>query len=205
MIYFVYFPQSRYYTYCCVFALCATSLFIRINLWLKFIMSTTGMIALALTNRYSHCSVYELADGQLESVGSYSENIGHALTSSHFHSLFLVYLLFHVIDRQLEYISRLDYLWSNKLKIERARAKLMREVNQLLLKNILPIHVANRFLVNPEQQRELYYESYTSCAVMFAAIPNFDKFYNESPETEDGLAYISLLNDIISEFDKVSY
>lgn len=111
--------------------------------------------------------------------------------------------MFHVLDRQIEYLSRLDYLWSTKLKIERARAKLMREVNQLLLKNILPIHVANRFLANPEQTRELYYETYTSCAVMFAAIPNFFKFYSETPETEHGLQYISLLNDIICEFDKV--
>src|SRR5699024_647327 len=97
-------------------------------------------------------------------------------TLSHLQYLFIVYLMFHILDRQIEYISRLDFLWSTKLQQERAEAKLMREVNQLLLKNILPIHVANRYLQDPEQISNLYYETYSSCAVMFAAIPNFFKF-----------------------------
>lgn len=124
-------------------------------------------------------------------------------TLSHLQYLFIVYLMFHVLDRQIEYISRLDFLWSSKLAMERAEAKLMREVNQLLLKNILPIHVANRFLSDPEQISTLYYETYSSCAVLFAAIPNFFKFYMETAETDDGLQYLSVLNDIICEFDKV--
>lgn len=80
----------------------------------------------------------------------------------------------------------------------------MREVNQLLLKNILPIHVANRFLADPEQISTLYYENYNSCCVLFASMPNFFKFYMETPETDYGLQHLSVLNDIICEFDKVS-
>lgn len=112
--------------------------------------------------------------------------------------------MFHVLDRQIEYISRLDFLWSSKLAMERAEAKLMREVNQLLLKNILPIHVANRFLADPEQISTLYYENYYSCCVLFASMPNFFKFYMETAETDYGLQHLSVLNDIICEFDKVS-
>lgn len=96
---------------------------------------------------------------------------------------------------------------------------LMREVNQILLKNILPIGLAQKFLTNPDQSTELYYESYSSCAVMFAAIPNFFKFCNDGNEirrnstngrqgtlkNDDGcLQFILMLNDIICEFDKVS-
>ena len=194
--------QSRYYTYSCILAMSSISLFIRINLWLKFCVSTTSLIAIAMTNQYSKCSIFAQID-RFYQMSHVVEVEFFTPTMSHIQYLFVVYLMFHIIDRQIEYISRLDFLWSSKLKQERHEARLMREVNQLLLKNILPIHVAQKFLKNPEQASLLYYEPYTSCAVMFAAIPNFFKFYTENKDNDDGLQYLSVLNDIICEFDKV--
>lgn len=158
------------------------------------------MISLSLTNHYHPCSIFYVINKYYQK----NSDIELFLPGiSYIHYIFLVYLMFYILNRQIEYISRLDFLWASKLKQERREARLMREVNQLLLKNILPIHVAQKFLTNPEQTNTLYYEPYESCAVMFAAIPNFFKFYSENKENDDGLEYLYLLNEIICEFDKV--
>lgn len=211
--------QSRYYTYSSILAMSSISLFIRVNLWFKFILSTVALASISFVSYLHPCSIFLRIDrfyqlprepGQLIYEQNHQQQqqqqfLGDLLTPtmSHLHYLFIVYLMFHVLDRQIEYISRLDFLWAHKLKRERREARLMREVNQLLLKNILPIHVAQKFLTNPEQANSLYYEPYDSCAVMFAAIPNFFRFYTETKDNDDGLQYLYILNDIICEFDKV--
>ncbi|KAH9413544.1 hypothetical protein DERP_008022 [Dermatophagoides pteronyssinus] len=211
---------SRYYTYSSILAMSSISLFIRVNLWFKFALSTVALSTISLIIHLHPCSIFLRIDRfyQLPRNEHYDQQQQQTLfeknqqqffgdlltpTMSHLHYLFIVYLMFHVLDRQIEYISRLDFLWAHKLKRERREARLMREVNQLLLKNILPIHVAQKFLTNPEQANSLYYEPYDSCAVMFAAIPNFFRFYTETKDNDDGLQYLYILNDIICEFDKL--
>nr|XP_027200496.1 adenylate cyclase type 8-like [Dermatophagoides pteronyssinus] len=210
---------SRYYTYSSILAMSSISLFIRVNLWFKFALSTVALSTISLIIHLHPCSIFlridrfyqlprnEHYDQQQQTLFEKNQQqfFGDLLTPtmSHLHYLFIVYLMFHVLDRQIEYISRLDFLWAHKLKRERREARLMREVNQLLLKNILPIHVAQKFLTNPEQANSLYYEPYDSCAVMFAAIPNFFRFYTETKDNDDGLQYLYILNDIICEFDKL--
>jgi len=39
---------------------------------------------------------------------------------------------------------------------------------------------------------------------MFASIPNFAEFYNESEINKQGLECLRLLNEIINDFDDVS-
>lgn len=56
--------------------------------------------------------------------------------------------MLHVLDRQIEYTSRTDFLWENKLKIEQDEVETMRGINKILLENILPAHVAEHFLTN---------------------------------------------------------
>jgi hypothetical protein len=114
-------------------------------------------------------------------------------------------MLLHVIDRQIEYILRMDFLFTQQLKKERQEAQVTREINQLLLKNILPLHVAQRYLYNNQEPsgEQLYYEGYDSCAVMFADIPDFFKFYTETEVNDDGVQYLKILHEILCEFDKV--
>lgn len=213
-----YIRWARYHTYSCTLALASISLFIRINIWIKWFASTITLISIMLVTNLIKCPVVvnvdsgnDINNDTVKTAVHHHHRIAYGgmadlFTPSitHLQYLFIVYLMLYVLDRQIEYISRLDFLWSSKLKMERAEAKLMREVNQLLLKNILPIHVANRFLQDPEQITTLYYETYSSCAVLFAAIPNFFQFYSESSETYDGLQYLSVLDEIICEFDKVN-
>lgn len=70
------------------------------------------------------------------------------------------------------------------------------------MENILPAHVAEHFLETRRSQ-ELYHERYSCVAVMFASIPNYKEFYDESDVNKQGLECLRLLNEIICEFDKV--
>lgn len=51
--------------------------------------------------------------------------------------------------------------------------------------------------------QELYHESYSSIAVMFASIPNYKEFYDETDINKQGLECLRLLNEIICDFDKL--
>lgn len=62
--------------------------------------------------------------------------------------LALVCFVLHVLDKQIEYTSRTDFLWENKLKIEQDEVETMRGINKILLENILPAHVAEHYLTN---------------------------------------------------------
>lgn len=134
--------------------------------------------------------------------------------------LIVIVILFHIMDRQIEFTSRTDYLWKAKLKVEQEEVETMRGINkvrfhqnargpvtfpifQILLENILPAHVAEHFLAWRDTQ-ELYHERYSFIAVMFASIPNYKEFYDESDVNKQGLECLRLLNEIICEFDKVS-
>ncbi|CAB0032413.1 unnamed protein product [Trichogramma brassicae] len=120
--------------------------------------------------------------------------------------LCLVALMLHVLDRRIEYTSRIDFLWQNKLKVEQDEVETMRGINKILLENILPAHVAGHFLETREKaelQKDLYHESYDCIAVMFASIPNYKEFYDETDINKQGLECLRLLNEIICDFDKL--
>lgn len=116
--------------------------------------------------------------------------------------LTLVALILHVLDRRVEFTSRTDFLWKNKLKVEQDEVETMRGINKILLENILPAHVADHFLATSTAQ-ELYHERYSSIAVMFASIPNYKEFYDETDINKQGLECLRLLNEIICDFDKL--
>ncbi|XP_012533479.1 adenylate cyclase type 2 isoform X2 [Monomorium pharaonis] len=116
--------------------------------------------------------------------------------------LILVSLILHILDRQVEYTSRMDSLWKSKLRVEQDEVETMRGINKILLENILPAHVADHFLATRTMQ-ELYHERYSSIAVMFASIPNYKEFYDETDINKQGLECLRLLNEIICDFDKL--
>jgi len=64
--------------------------------------------------------------------------------------------------------------------------------------------VATHFL-HLERSTELYHESYSCVAVMFASIPNYKEFYDETDVNKQGLECLRLLNEIICDFDKVMW
>ncbi|XP_026325028.1 adenylate cyclase type 2-like [Hyposmocoma kahamanoa] len=53
------------------------------------------------------------------------------------------------------------------------------------------------------KDEDLYHERYSSIAVMFASIPNYKEFYDETDVNKQGLECLRLLNEIICDFDKL--
>lgn len=45
--------------------------------------------------------------------------------------LAVVVVLFHIMDRQIEFTSRTDYLWKAKLKVEQEEVETMRGINKV--------------------------------------------------------------------------
>ncbi|XP_066592122.1 adenylyl cyclase X E-like isoform X2 [Prorops nasuta] len=115
------------------------------------------------------------------------------------HVLSVIFLTFslHLIDRQAEYLSRLDYQWKRQLTKEQDEAFHTRNANKLLLRNILPEHVAEFYLnMNRTEENEPYHEAHNNVAVMFASLT--DLSIDESNILID-------LNEIICEFDKLLF
>lgn len=140
-------------------------------------------------------------------IQMYYENLGAKFHGVHYliqvgYLLILVSLILHILDRQVEYTSRMDILWKSKLRVEQDEVETMRGINKILLENILPAHVADHFLATRAMQ-ELYHERYNSIAVMFASIPNYKEFYDETDINKQGLECLRLLNEIICDFDKL--
>lgn len=114
---------------------------------------------------------------------------------------FLIMVTYHA--RLVEVTSRLDFIWKAKAEKELSNMRSNRELNDLLIKNILPDHVARRYLYNIAAMAsdDLYSNTHTLCGVMFASIPNFQDFYSE--DIENGKACIRILNEIICDFDEL--
>lgn len=76
----------------------------------------------------------------------------------------------------------------SKLNNEDEQQKLLQPVS------VLPAH---------QLKEQLYHERYACVAVMFASIPNYKEFYDETDVNKQGLECLRLLNEIICDFDKV--
>ncbi|XP_068215404.1 adenylate cyclase type 2-like isoform X2 [Palaemon carinicauda] len=113
-----------------------------------------------------------------------------------------------VLGGQSEARARTHYTWASKVSVEQEEMETTRGINRLLLENILPAYLAHRFLEGsnenePPQQQELYHERYSSVGVMFASIPNYKEFYDETDVNKQGLECLRLLNEIICDYDEL--
>ncbi|XP_054734331.1 adenylyl cyclase 78C [Anastrepha obliqua] len=111
---------------------------------------------------------------------------------------FLIMVGYHA--RLVEVTSRLDFIWKEQAERELMNMKSNRALNDTLIKNILPHHVAAYYL-SDEHTDELYSKNHSLCGVMFASIPNFQDFYSE--DIDNGKACIRILNEIICDFDEL--
>lgn len=188
---------SWYYTFCFILSMTSVSLFIRISIWIKTLLHTALLVIyIMLTD--DPCSILDLLGRKVSwTFIGYTPHVGHIWYIS------LVTILLHMIDRQVEYILRMDFQWNTKLQKEKRQAAFVTDVTKVLIENILPKHVAEKFLTIRHDSTDLYSETYESVAVIFASIPNYIDFYTESKINEDGLKCLLLLNEIICDFDKV--
>ncbi|XP_056649176.1 adenylate cyclase type 2-like isoform X4 [Diorhabda sublineata] len=183
------------YLYSSALVLAAISVFLRMGFLLKLLLMTASVIVHILI--YSYMDFFQdYHDSHDDEFPAIPFEIKTAI------ALALVVIFFHILDRQIEFTARTDYLWKAKLKVEQDEVETMRGINKILLENILPAHVAEHFL-NTRITEDLYHERYSCVAVMFASIPNYKEFYDESDVNKQGLECLRLLNEIICEFDKL--
>nr|XP_033339522.1 adenylate cyclase type 2 isoform X1 [Megalopta genalis] len=191
-----HFCRPEFYIYSAVMTLVVGWTHLRVGFLLKFCVMCTSaaVILVTLSQVPALCSYHSLENDQYYLTYNLLR-IGYFLI--------LACLVLHILDRQIEYTSRIDFLWQSKLKIEQEQVETMRGINKILLENILPAHVAEHFLTNTRATEELYHERYSSIAVMFASIPNYKEFYDETDINKQGLECLRLLNEIICDFDKL--
>uniref|UniRef100_A0A1A9VKW3 adenylate cyclase n=1 Tax=Glossina austeni TaxID=7395 RepID=A0A1A9VKW3_GLOAU len=181
------------YLFCCAISLAAVSAFLRSGFILKLFIMLSSLISQVIALHFS--DLYQQYNFLYMDYSLPLEVKGFLL-------LLLVIAILHTLDRQGEYVARTDFLWKAKLKVEQEEVETMRGINKILLENILPAHVATHFL-HQERSAELYHESYSCVAVMFASIPNYKEFYDETDVNKQGLECLRLLNEIICDFDKL--
>ncbi|XP_055908178.1 adenylate cyclase type 2 isoform X2 [Eupeodes corollae] len=190
----VNYPPAPAYLLCCALSLACVSAFLRAGFILKLIVMVMAALTEVVVLGYSDL---------FQSYNKlHSETSILQLEVKGFMFLCLIIAVLHTLDRQGEYVARTDFLWKAKLKVEQEEVETMRGINKILLENILPAHVATHFLYQ-DRSTELYHESYSSVAVMFASIPNYKEFYDETDVNKQGLECLRLLNEIICDFDKL--
>ena len=175
-------------TQTCSLAILTSFLFLRLHYLIKLVMGI-AVVAFYSWNVWIHRS----------NLFQSGERWNPCLEPRLAHILSIVFLTFslHLIDRQAEYLSRLDYLWKRQLTKEQDEAFHTRNANKLLLRNILPEHVAEFYLnMNRTEENEPYHEAHNNIAVMFASLTDIS--IDESNVLID-------LNEIICEFDKLLF
>ncbi|KAK2180726.1 hypothetical protein NP493_430g04016 [Ridgeia piscesae] len=195
-----------YYLYNCMLALVSCNVFLRIGYLVKFVYMLVGLLVFNVMFYSVFFHVFEIYDLFTRVEFLPTRVMGTVYTTGLFVTLF-------VLDRQIERQLRLDFLYETKIRKEMGEVKRNGLVNELLLANILPKHVAEHFMVphrlknqciNGSFSQELYHQSCMNTCVMFAAIPNFKANETFSAANVTGSECLRLLNEIISAFDMVT-
>ncbi|XP_046413493.1 adenylate cyclase type 2 isoform X2 [Neodiprion virginianus] len=179
-------------TQTCSLAILMSFLFLRIHFCLKLIIGCSIM-------GFYTWNIWVFRSALFQSGESWNPQLEPRVA----HILSVVFLTFslHIIDRQAEYLNRLDYQWKRQLTKEQDEAFHTRNANKMLLRNILPEHVAEFYLNTNRNEEQLYHKPYDTVAVMFASLTELSM--DETDLTEKNILII--LNQIICEFDKLLF
>ncbi|GMR59346.1 hypothetical protein PMAYCL1PPCAC_29541, partial [Pristionchus mayeri] len=115
-------------------------------------------------------------------------------------TVLLIFLLF--TDWMTNYERKAEFACNVSFENEEKDVEKMQDINKLLIENILPQSVAEKFLAPERNVEELYARSHDDICVMFASIPNFKEFWSQW-DTSRKLECLRLLNEIVCEFDKL--
>ncbi|RXM35198.1 Adenylate cyclase type 2 [Acipenser ruthenus] len=194
--------SPQYYLYCCLLSMLSCSIFLRMNFELKLTLLTLALVVYEVIFLYSYG--YR-SDHYVSELYTNSSRPGVLKEPKVMAGIWLFVFFFTVLvlARQDEFYSRLDFLWKRKFGQEREEIETMENLNQVLLENVLPAHVATQFIGQNRRNEDLYSQSYECVCVMFASIPDFKVFYSESDVNREGLECLRLLNEIISDFDEL--
>ncbi|CAL9693323.1 unnamed protein product [Knipowitschia caucasica] len=111
-------------------------------------------------------------------------------------AFFLLLVLVWFLNREFEVSHRLHYHGNVEADQHRIKIQNMRDQADWLLRNIIPIHVAEQLKVT-----QSYSKNHDNVGVIFASIVNFSEFYEES--YEGGKECYRVLNELIGDFDEL--
>lgn len=186
--------------------------FCQLSYWMRSTLATLVGLALLALLFGSPCSVaknlFSWSDGQNnssngsivmsdspadpESQASPQDLLGPEACVAFFLLLLLVWFL----NREFEVSYRLHYHGNVEADQHRIKIQNMRDQADWLLRNIIPIHVAEQLKVT-----QSYSKNHDNVGVIFASIVNFSEFYEES--YEGGKECYRVLNELIGDFDEL--
>ncbi|XP_077366142.1 adenylate cyclase type 8 isoform X2 [Festucalex cinctus] len=178
-----------------VIAMVTCAVFLRLNSLLKLAVL---LLAVAVYSYLLHLAFLSLArqDGTHRSHFARRNGIAILLLV-----VFMVAVFYN--GRQWEATARQDFLWRLQAQQEVEDMRELREHNECLLHNILPVHVARHFLDRGKNDQELYSQPYEEVGVMFASIAGFDEYFEQKEIRHQGVDCLRLLNEIIAGFDEL--
>lgn len=137
----------------------ATSIFIRINVWLKFIIHSSTIAFYIIINN-PPATILDTLKEFLQTQNNNWSLLDHKQELSHLFYIVMIAVILHLIDRQVEYILSLNIQWNEQLESDRVESQTVGQINRILLENILPPHVLKRYLYNTTvNYDQLYHES----------------------------------------------
>uniref|UniRef100_A0A8C7QG97 adenylate cyclase n=1 Tax=Oncorhynchus mykiss TaxID=8022 RepID=A0A8C7QG97_ONCMY len=194
-------PPPQYYLYCCLLAMLGVVVFVRTCMSVKVLLLTLAVVVYLSLFLYvyaprSDCYMALLYNDTKPGVLKEPKIMAGVW-------LFIFYFTCLILARQDELGCRVEFLLQQCFRTERVEMETMENVNKLLLKNVLPLHVASKFMGKTIRNQDLYSQSCDCVCVMFASVPQFKEFYSESSVNRDGLECLRFLNEIISDFDEL--
>ncbi|KAK9531559.1 hypothetical protein VZT92_010978 [Zoarces viviparus] len=178
-----------------VIAMVTCAVFLRLNSLLKLAVL---LLAMAVYSYLIHLAFLTLTRHDTLHRSHYVRIKGISILLM---AMFIVAVFYN--GRQWEATARLDFLWRLQAQQEVEDMRELREHNECLLHNILPVHVARHFLDRSKNDEELYAQSYNEVGVMFASVAGFNEYFEQKEIKHEGVDCLRLLNEIIACFDEL--
>jgi class 3 adenylate cyclase len=192
----------EYFLYTAQLALIAPVVFIRLNWIIKTVLLFIGIVVYDFVVGFGVPCLFDDKDKMLHGFctpcGLYTPL--KLELSLYIHRLFFA-LIF--VFRYSEKGNRVAFLRKLKSREEKDKKKITEEISVLLLRNILPDHVAQYYIDNGQHTTELYSESHENVCVIFAALHGWEDYYDQNPVNLHGKECLRLLNEIMWDFDEV--
>ncbi|KAL3052514.1 hypothetical protein OYC64_005120 [Pagothenia borchgrevinki] len=178
-----------------VIAMVTCAVFLRLNSLLKLAVL---LLAVAVYSYLIHLAFLTLTRHDMTQRSHFVRRKGISISLM---VMFIIAVFYN--GRQWEATARLDFLWRLQAQKEVEDMRELREHNECLLHNILPVHVARHFLDRSKNDEELYSQSYDEVGVMFASIAGFNEYFEQKEIKHEGVDCLRLLNEIIASFDEL--
>ncbi|XP_010780563.1 adenylate cyclase type 8, partial [Notothenia coriiceps] len=178
-----------------VIAMVTCAVFLRLNSLLKLAVL---LLAVVVYSYLIHLAFLTLTRHDMTQWSHFVRRKGISISLM---VMFIIAVFYN--GRQWEATARLDFLWRLQAQKEVEDMRELREHNECLLHNILPVHVARHFLDRSKNDEELYSQSYNEVGVMFASIAGFNEYFEQKEIKHEGVDCLRLLNEIIASFDEL--